>query len=100
MKNPKNPPDRKPLEVDSGAPLDVMKHLRVVLVEPLYSLYLGSVARAMANCGVDDLTLVNPKAEVNRDARCMAAHAQEVLHSARAVENFPAAISDASWAIA
>lgn len=56
----------------------------VVLVHPLFSGNLGSVARAMKNMGLKDLRLVHPKADPkDLEARKMAAHAQDILKNAK-----------------
>jgi len=56
----------------------------VVLVRPLFSGNLGSVARAMKNMGLKDLRLVAPKADKeDLEARKMAAHAQDVLKKSK-----------------
>ncbi|MCE9625152.1 MAG: RNA methyltransferase [Deltaproteobacteria bacterium] len=56
----------------------------VVLVRPLFSGNLGSVARAMKNMGLKDLRLVEPKADKeDLDARRMATHAQDLLKKSK-----------------
>ena len=57
-----------------------MASFSVILVRPLFSGNLGSVARAMKNMGLKDLRLVAPKADrEDVEARKMAAHAQDVV---------------------
>ncbi len=55
---------------------------RIVLVEPLYSGNVGSVARVMKNFGFDELVLLNP-CELDRDARLMSVHAYDIIENAR-----------------
>ncbi len=55
---------------------------RTVLVEPLYSGNVGSVARVMKNFGFDELVLLNP-CELDRAARLMSVHAYDIIESAR-----------------
>ncbi len=55
---------------------------RVILVEPLYSGNVGSVARTMMNFGFRDLVLVSP-CELDMKARVMAVHAYNIIENAR-----------------
>lgn len=55
---------------------------RTVLVEPLYSGNVGSVARVMKNFGFDELILLNP-CELDKDARLMSVHAYDIIENAR-----------------
>lgn len=77
----------------------MLSNLRVVLVETQYSGNIGSVARAMENCGLSDLVLVRPTAELDRHARAMAASAGKTLNSARTVESFDAAVGDCVFSV-
>ena len=53
-------------------------NLSVALVEPVYEVNLGHVARVMANFGLNSLILVNPKVNINK-ARRFASHGAYVL---------------------
>ncbi len=65
----------------------------IILVRPLFSGNLGSVARAMKNMGLKDLKLVRPKAvATDLEARKMAAHAKDVLQRAKVYESLPQAL--------
>ncbi len=55
---------------------------RVVLVEPLYSGNVGSVARVMKNFGFRELVLLNP-CELDKQARLMSVHAHDIIVNAR-----------------
>ncbi len=55
---------------------------RVVLVEPLYSGNVGSVARVMKNFGFSELILLNP-CELDAQARAMSMHAYDIIENAR-----------------
>ncbi len=56
---------------------------RVILVEPQLGENIGAVARAMLNCGLDRMTLVNPREEwPNQRAVTMASGATQVLDNA------------------
>ena len=58
-----------------------MSQIKVVLVEPIYSGNVGSVARVMKNFGFGDLILINPPT-IDIEAKKMAARAQDVLNNA------------------
>ncbi len=55
---------------------------RIVLVEPLHSGNIGSVARVMKNFGFKELVLLNP-CDLDTAARVMAMHAYDVVENAR-----------------
>lgn len=55
---------------------------RVVLVEPLYSGNVGSVARVMKNFGFEELVLLNP-CELDMPAQVMSVHAYDIIEKAR-----------------
>lgn len=55
---------------------------RVILVEPLYSGNVGSVARVMKNFGFPELVLMRP-CELDMKARVMAVHAYDIIENAR-----------------
>jgi len=59
-----------------------MKNLRVVLVRPKYARNVGMVARAMSHYGLKNLILIEPRCEIDDDAREGAAHAQDELQKA------------------
>ncbi len=68
---------------------------RVVLVEPQLGENVGAVARAMLNCGLDQLSLVNPReAWPNPKAEAMAAGATEVLENTSVYETAEEAVAD------
>ncbi len=55
---------------------------RILLVEPLFSGNVGSVARVMKNFGFHELVLMNP-CELDEKARWMSVHAHEIIENAR-----------------
>jgi tRNA/rRNA methyltransferase len=68
---------------------------RVVLIEPQLSENVGAVARAMLNCGLDQLALVNPREGwPNSKALAMASGATEVLDGAQAFATLEEAVAD------
>ncbi len=73
-----------------------MTNLRVVLVSPLQSGNVGSVCRAMANMGVSDLWIVNPRIPDNawEDGEKLACHAGDVLAARHTVATLAEAVAD------
>ncbi|MBU1198573.1 MAG: RNA methyltransferase [Nanoarchaeota archaeon] len=57
--------------------------ISVVLIEPENSANIGSVARVMANFGVNNLVLINPKCKINEESRRLAKNAQKILDKAK-----------------
>ena len=73
----------------------MLSNARVVLVRPHYPGNLGSVARAMCNFGLDQLTLVEPFADPkSEEARRLATHGEPVLESAVIVSTLDEAVAD------
>ncbi|TFH15476.1 MAG: RNA methyltransferase [Lentisphaerales bacterium] len=71
-----------------------LDNIRVVLVSTIYGGNVGSVCRAMANCGLSDLALVAP-CELNmEDARKMACSASAILEGRRAFPTLTEAVAD------
>jgi TrmH family RNA methyltransferase len=69
-------------------------NVRIVLVEPIYSLNVGSVCRAMANMGLSDLALVAPRPLDPRAAHMMACHAGAILDGRREFATLAEAVAD------
>jgi tRNA/rRNA methyltransferase len=59
-----------------------LANIRVVLLETSHPGNLGAVARAMKVMGLRDLALVNPKCDIDEEARARASGAVDVLESA------------------
>jgi len=75
--------------------------IRIVLVEPLGELNVGSVARAMKNMGLSQLVLVNPQCDPDSEAaRRMAVHGGDVLAAAQRVASLPEALTGCQRAVA
>jgi tRNA/rRNA methyltransferase len=67
----------------------------IILVEPQLGENIGTAARAMMNCGLDDLRLVRPRDGWPSDKAIAAASgADALLAKARLYPNVPAAIAD------
>jgi tRNA/rRNA methyltransferase len=73
----------------------------VILVEPQLADNIGMVARAMANFGLDELRLVNPRdGWPNEKARIAASGANYIIDDAQAYATFEDAIADLNWVAA
>lgn len=78
-----------------------LDEVRIVLVQPIGPLNVGSVARAMKNMGLRHLVLVSPLCDyLGEQARLMAVHAQDLLEAARVVATLPEALAGCTQAIA
>jgi tRNA/rRNA methyltransferase len=67
----------------------------IILCEPQLGENIGMVARAMANFGLSELRIVNPRdGWPNEKARSAAANAQHVIADAKVYDDLPAAIAD------
>ena len=71
-----------------------LHRLRVVLVAPTHPGNIGAVARAMANMGVAQLTLVRPRDFPHPTATARAAGAQCILEQARRTDSLAEAVAD------
>jgi tRNA/rRNA methyltransferase len=82
---------------NSLAPL---ANIRIVLVETSHPGNLGAAARAMKVMGLSDLALVNPKCEIDAEARARASGAVDLLESASIHASLDAALADVVLAAA
>ncbi len=71
--------------------------VRIVLIDPSHPGNIGSVARAMKNMALDDLTLVRPRAFPHAEADALAAGADDVLARARVVSSVQEAVADCGF---
>ena len=77
-----------------------LANIRVVLVETSHPGNLGAVARAMKVMGLADLVLVNPRCDIDAEARSRASGAVDVLEAARLCANLEQALAGAVLAAA
>jgi len=70
------------------------ENVSTILVSPLNSGNIGSVARALKNMGFRRLKLVEPVEHLSEPARMMAVHACDVLESAMVYPTLEAALAD------
>ncbi len=62
-----------------------MKNISIICLRIKGSGNIGSIARAMKNMGVEDLILVNPETDIDKDTRKMAVAAFDIVEKARIV---------------
>ena len=79
--------------------MNALNYIRVVLVQPTHPGNIGATARAMANMGVSQLVLVDPKDFPSPVARARAVGADHLLDSAKVVCHLDEAISDCSMVV-
>jgi tRNA/rRNA methyltransferase len=72
-----------------------LENLCIILVEPQGARNIGSVARAMANFGMNDLRLVRPQTDpLQEESRQMAVKAGGILEQARLCADLRVAVDD------
>jgi tRNA/rRNA methyltransferase len=77
-----------------------LANIRIVLVETSHPGNLGAAARAMKVMGLSDLALVNPRCEIDAEARARASGAVDVLENATLHGSLDAALADVALAAA
>ena len=78
---------------DSAAPTPSPLPPCVILCGPQMGENIGACARAMKNCGLDDLRLVDPRdGWPNPAANAMAAHAEDIVEAAQVFDTLEEAI--------
>jgi TrmH family RNA methyltransferase len=71
--------------------------VRIVLIDPSHPGNVGSVARAMKNMALEDLTLVRPRSFPHAESNALAAGADDILARARVVGSVEEAIADCAF---
>ena len=74
-------------------------YIRVVLVQPTHPGNIGATARAMANMGVNQLALVQPRDFPGAEATARAAGADAILDNAIVVDDLDQAIADCALVV-
>ena len=78
-----------------------VNQLSIVLVKPQLAENIGMVARAMHNCGLNDLRLVNPMQDfISQKAIAASAGGSEILKVAKTYGNTEDAIADLHFVVA
>ena len=82
--------------------MPINKHkIKVVIVEPLGAINLGSIARLCENFGVDELRLVAPRCNhLGTEAKMMAVHGKSFLENASIFSNLSDALYDCARIVA
>ena len=72
-----------------------LKQLKIVCVRPMYGGNMGSICRAMRNCGMDQLVLVDPAPDLyGEELRKMAMHALPVYEKRQEFATIEEAVAD------
>lgn len=72
---------------------DLLKNIKIVLVETSHPGNIGAAARAMKNMGISQLCLVKPKVFPSADATSRASGADNILFDAEVVETLAEALA-------
>lgn len=73
---------------------NLLKNIRIVMIQTSHPGNIGSAARAMKVMGLSDLCLVKPKSLPNEQAIAMSSNADDILQTATVVDSLQEAISD------
>jgi TrmH family RNA methyltransferase len=76
-----------------------LSRIHVVLVRPTHAGNIGACARAMKTMGLGSLRLVRPCADIDSQARAMAAGADDVLDAAAMHDSLDEAIHDCGYVL-
>ncbi len=79
--------------------LKIELKMRVIFVEPKIEGNLGFLARSMANFDLNELFLVKPQFKISFKDKMYAAHAKEILESAKIVNSLNEAVKDLDFII-
>ncbi len=78
-----------------------LDEVKIVLVEPAGARNVGSIARVMANMGLQQLVIVNPQCDwISTEAESMAVRGRDILTNAQIVADLPAAVADCRVVVA
>ena len=79
--------------------MDILSHLRFVLVETSHPGNIGSAARAMKVMGASALHLVAPRQFPDEQANILASGALDVVQNAHVHPDLAAAVQDCTWIV-
>lgn len=82
-----------------GMDAGMLDNIKVVLVNPLYSGNIGSVCRVMANMGLSDLAIADPRPVDREEALKMACHAEHIFEERTEYPTLAAAVADCGLVI-
>ena len=72
----------------------INRYVQIVLVETSHPGNIGSVARAMKNMGLANLSLINPKNFPHQEATALAGNATDVLDNAKIFTSIQEAVKN------
>jgi len=79
--------------------MSIAERIDFVLVQPVESGNVGSVARALKNTGFSSLHVVDPQYTDTNEAYKFAVHAADLLKTARVHDSIEAAVEEAAWVV-
>lgn len=78
---------------------DLLRQVRIVLVNTTHTGNIGAAARAMKNMGLSQLTLVDPRRTPDAEAYARSSRADDILDQAVVVEDLATAVADCQLVI-
>ena len=79
----------------------INKYPKIILINPQLPENIGMSARAMMNCGFNDLRIVNPREHwPNQIAINSSVHAKKIVKNIKVFDNFNESVSDLNFLIA
>lgn len=79
----------------------MLNNMHIILVEPQLSENVGMAARAMMNCGLTSMRLVNPREDhLSQKAISASSNAEEILYNAKVFQTLDEAIEDVQFVLA
>ena len=79
----------------------INKYPKIILINPQLPDNIGMSARAMMNCGFNDLRIVNPREQwPNQIAIDSSVHAKKIVNQIKVFKNFDESVSDLNFLIA
>ena len=79
--------------------INLLNHIKIVLVETKTPGNIGASARAMKTMGISQLCLVNPHGKESGEARARAVHAYDILEQAQIYDRMETAVKDCTLVI-
>jgi len=76
-----------------------MPDFKVILVEPEYEMNIGYAARILKNFGENEMNIVNPKAEIGKDAIKFSKHGVDLIKSAKIHKSLEDATKDCDFIV-
>lgn len=77
----------------------IFAQFKIIVVEPLYQVNLGYIARVSQNFGVKKLFFVKPRTKIGKTAIMYSKHAKDLLLNAKIYKDFDSSIKDCNVVI-